>query len=188
MQLMQRNQEIGQTFSDAEVESENERQAFEHELEAIDARYAEALDRELAPIKAKFADLDRRALADPIRTEAGDFYREWAVKEWNALAAQENAAYEKIGAEWWAVSGPFHGWLERYREHLAKRVPPREEVENVGAGFMVQLVGTPSATFKPTASLRAADEFMNQAAQVLAKRRAGPLKPMESSEGGAPRR
>ena len=184
MKLMQRNQQLGQTYSSAEVASYDELKPLMAELDEIDARCKAALERALAPVNAKYADLDKRAQKDIIVAEAGDFYAPWAVKEFNGLRGEENAAYESFSKTWWGPSGAYQGWLSRYREHLAKLVPQREEAENIGAGFMVQIVGTPDAAFKPTGGLSAVKEYMEEIDKIFARRRYEPLKPVRDAESG----
>lgn len=179
MAMMQRNAQLGETFANDGVANAEERLRLDQELDEIDARYKTALDRALAPVKARFADLDVRANKDPLRTEAGNFYKPWAVKEWNGIAAEENAVYERVGAEWWGAAGPYHGWLKRLRAYHAKVIPGGEEAENLGAGFMVQAVGTPTAGFKPVSSLRAVYDYLAAAGKVFARRRAEPVRPMQ---------
>jgi hypothetical protein len=176
MQLMQRNRQLGEEYTNGELASHAEAETLERDLAAIDDRYKAALGNHLAPVIVKFKDLDARASKDPVRTEAGDYYAPWAVKEWNQLIIVENTAYEKVCAEWWSASGPYHDWLRRYREHLLQRIPQREEAENVGNGFMVHLIDTPQGSFRPTSGFRAVGEYMDKVNQVFAKRRAEPGK------------
>lgn len=175
--LMQRNVQVGGTFADDGVAAANELLAFDRELDEIDTRYKAALDRALDPVKAKFADLDVRAMKDPELTEAGAFYKPWATKEWNGLAAEENAVYERVGAEWWGASGAYHGWLKRVRAHYVKALPALEEAENVAAGFQVQLVGTPAAPFRPVSVYAAIAGYLDRVDKVFLKRRPEPLQP-----------
>jgi hypothetical protein len=187
MALMQRNASLGENFSDAVVEHANAGAKLEEELKAIDGRYQAALDKALAPIKQKFDDLDVRAKPHLVLVgEIGYDYPAWAIKEWNVITRQENVAYEKVCAEWWSATGPYRGWLQRYREHLVQGIPKWEEAENVGAGFMVWIVGTPTESFKPTATLRAVGEYMDQVAKVYGKRWTEPNEPRESMIGPPP--
>lgn len=187
MALMQRNAAQGtQEASDGRLQDFANRDQLFKDLEAVDARYKAALDAEFAPIDVKFKDLDARAAKDPVRTEAGDFYKPWAVKEWNALNAQRNAAYEKVCATWWAPSGAYRGWLTRYREYAAGLIPKMEEADNLGAGFMVIMVGTPQASFKSPAALTEVNDYMDQVAKVFAKRWDKPFPNQEGIEGGRP--
>ena len=185
MALMQRTQTLGtQESNDARLALLNEQQTLEEDLDGIDARYKAALAAAFAPIKAKLKDLDERAKKDIQQTEAGDFYKPWAVQEWNALNQQRNAAYEKVGAEWWAASGPFHGWLKRYREHLDREIAQREEADQLGAGFMVIMAGTPKASFKSTASLDATVEYIEQVGKVFGRRWEQPAPSQTGIESG----
>lgn len=184
MALMQRNANLGETFSNDEVAAHEARTKLDEDLSALDGRYKAALDVALKPIHAKFTDLEARAQKDPVRTEAGDFYAAWAVKEWNALTVEENAAYERVCATWWSASGPYQDWLTKLRANLAASIPRREEAENVGAGFMVQLVSSPTATYRPTAPLNAVRDYMDGVDKVLARRRREPGKPAESVTHG----
>jgi hypothetical protein len=60
-------------------------------------------------------------------------------------------------------------------------------VEQDGRGFMVQVVGTPTAGFKPVSGLKAVDDYMKKAQQVFATRREGPIKSADMLEVGRPR-
>ena len=182
MALMQRNQALGETYTDDVLAYTEEKKKLDQELAGVDSRYQAALDKMLAPVRQKFKDLDVRAEPHLVAVgEVGYDYPPWAVKEWNALTLEENAVYEKACAEWWASSGPYHLWLKSYRDHLVRQIPKTEEAEHVGAGFMVQMVGTPTRAFKPTATLTAVHEYMDQAAKVFGKRR---TEPNATREGG----
>lgn len=185
MALMQRNAAIGtQEANDGRMQDiENQKQLIK-DLEGVDTRYKAALDAQFAPIDVKFKDLDARAAKDPERTEAGDFYKPWAVKEWNALNAQRNAAYERVCAEWWAPSGAYRGWLKHYQDYAAGLIPKMEEADNLGAGFMVIMVGTPQASFKSMAALTEVNDYMDQTAKVFAKRWDKPFPNQEGIEHG----
>lgn len=185
MKMMQRTQSLGtQEANDVRVKLLNEQKNLQQELDGIDTRYKAALDARFAPINAKFKELDARAQKDFVKTEAGSYYAAWAVKEWNALNAQLNTAYESVCAEWWAGSGPFRGWLKRYRENLEQQIPQREEGDALGAGFMVIMIGTPKASFKSTATLDAVDQYMEQVGKVFERRWPQPVPPAEGVEAG----
>ncbi len=178
MKLMQQNQALGDTFADDQLKAEANRQKLTAELEGLQARYKTALEAARAPIDARFKELDTRAQKDLVVSGESWVYAPWAVKEHNALVAQWNASSEKVCADWWTASGPFHGWLRRYREHLTQDViPSREQAENLGAGFMVHLLDTPDASFRSTATLSAVREYIDQAAQVFAERERAPMPP-----------
>ncbi len=181
MALMQRNQQLGEEYSSAEVAANDALNALQQDLQSLDDRYKTALDKQLAPTKTKFKNLAVRAQKDLVPLgEAGWVYAPWATKEFNQLILEENAAYEKLGAEWWGASGSYHDWLNRLRDLMVKQIPRREEAEEVGAGFLVQLVGTPTASFKPTAALKSVGEYMDEAGKVYARRRTEMEKPMEA--------
>ena len=180
MALMQRNATLGQTFTDTTLAHEEERKKLDQELRDLDTRYQAALDKVLGPIEQKLRDLDARASKALVPIGEMYGYPEWASKEWRALIAEKNAAYAAASAEWWAAAGPYQGWLKRYREHLTRQIPVNEETENVGAGFMVQIVGTPTRAFKPTATLRAVKEYLERSDEVFKKRWA---KPDDRGEG-----
>ena len=180
MTLMQRTMALGQEGSQARLEIEEHRKQLVADLEQIDARYHAALDSQIGPLARKFKDLDARAQKDLVVSGESWVYAPWAVKEYNEITDQENAAYERVCSEWLGAEGLYQGWLNRYKEHLVKeQIPNREESELVGAGFMVIIASTPAVSYQPTATLDAVDEYMDQAAQVFAKRRPGPNPHME---------
>jgi hypothetical protein len=175
MQMMQDSQRLGETATDAGLLDDANRKKLETELREIDGRYRAAMDRAIGPLDAKFKELDARAQTQLVPLGEMWDYPAWAIQEWNQLTLAENAAYEKVCAEWWAATGPYHGWLRRYRAHLVEdQIPYREESERVAAGFLVVLVGTPTASFEPTATLVALEEYMGKTAEVLARRRPEP--------------
>jgi hypothetical protein len=186
MAMLQRNANLGQTTADNEVGGVKELEGLNQELEALDARYKAALAQALAPVMAKYADLDRRAQKDLVLTEAGSFYAEWAAKEFNALRLEENAAYEAFAPAWWGASGQYRGWVDKYRDHLVRLLPGRVEAEQVGAGMMVWVIELPAGSFKPIAPLHAVREYMQTLSKVYARRRSEPLTPLESVGLGTP--
>jgi hypothetical protein len=181
MKMMQQNQAVGDKFTDAQLKSESNRQALEGELKDLQARYKTALENARAPIDLKFKELDVRAQKDLVAVGESWTYAPWAVKEYDALVGQWNAASVKVYGDWWSSSGSFPSWLKRYREHLIQdQVPTREEADNVGAGFMVHLVDTPEASFKSTATLDAVRQYIEQIAQVYGKRESAPMGTMSA--------
>ena len=176
MKLMQQNQALGETFADTMVGNAESRLAQEQELEGLKARYDAALEKALAPIKAKFEDLDKRAQKDLVAVGESWVYAPWAVAEWNALTAQSNKEYERVCGEWWAASGPFHSWLDQFRERLIQNeIPKQVEADSVGAGFM-RLLANPNAPYESTATLRAVHDYMDHTSKVFAYRRRAPDK------------
>ncbi len=178
MRLMQRNAALTDTVT-AEVASNETLLAFQKELDGIDSRYQAALDGANAPIKAKYAELDVRAQKDLVAYGETWGYAPWAIKEFNTVVAEENKAYERVCAEWWSASGPYHAWLKRYRDHQVQRIPDREEAESVAAGWMVVALGTPEASWRPTSTLQSVHEFMDWARRVFERRHRQPVAPME---------
>ena len=178
MALMQRNQALGEmSVADGAREQEGWKQLLQ-EREALEARYRAALDAQLAPVKRKYDDLDQRAKPHLILVgEAGTEYPDWAIAEFNKIQIEENATYERVCKEWWAATGPFHSWLRRARAHGGSRVPAREEAELVGAGFLVQLFGTPAQPFRPLATMDAVRDYLAEVDRVFANRRDEPVKP-----------
>lgn len=179
MALMQRNAQLGEDFSDKQMKIVERAGALDEEIKDLDAQYKAALDKAFDPLRAKAADLDARAQKDLVSLgEIGYGYAPWAVKEWNELVAQGNAAYQRVCADWWAAPGPYRAWLERYRDYLVKdRIPITEEAELVGAGFMVWAVGTPERPYRSTATLMAVEDYMKQVAVVFSKRSPRPSLP-----------
>jgi len=159
MKLMQRSQAMWTAFADTGVRNEEKRQKLEGELKDLQALYNAALDKALAPFGAKFKDLDAWAQKDLVIAGEGHDYPKWAIAEWDALTSQSNAEYERVRGDWWPASGPFHAWLKRYRDYLVQdQIPPLEEADNVGDGFMVHLLDTPTTSFKSTATMNAIRE------------------------------
>jgi len=179
MKLMQQNQQLSEQITDIRLQNAERRKALHQELQDLQTRYQAALDKELVPIAAKFADLDVRAQKDLVAVGETWQYAPWAVAEYNALVSQESAAYERVCSAWWPASGSFHDWLKREREVIAGEVPREEEVDLLGVGFMVQLVGTPTRSYKSTAALHAIQEYLQRAGEVFAKRRPRSRAPLE---------
>lgn len=177
--LMQQNAALGETFSDELTKNHADLEKLEAELADLETRYNAAVDKGLAPIKAKLADLDVRAQKDLVVVGEGYAYAPWAVKEFDALTAQSNKAYETTCAEWWGASGQFHGWMNRHKQNLVERIPRQEEADVLGAGFMVALVGTPTSSFKSTAAMDMALEHIRKAINVFGKRQRRPDPPYE---------
>ena len=92
MKMMQQNQAVGDKFTDAQLKSEANRQALEGELKDLQARYKTALESARAPVDLKFKELDVRAQKDLVTVGESWVYAPWAVKEYDALVAQWNAA------------------------------------------------------------------------------------------------
>ena len=144
---------------------------LEAELADLLARYKSAVDGAQAPIEAKFKDLDVRAQKDLVVVGESYAYAPWAVKEFNALRAQSNKSYETLCSSWWNATGPYHGWMKKYKDHLIKdEVPTREEADKVGVGFMVVLVGTPEKPYRSTAAHQATIDHLNRAVKLFTER------------------
>lgn len=180
MKLMQQNAAVGDLSSPARVQYEENRKSLDNELTELLSRYNTALDGALEPIKAKFKDLDVRAQKDLVAVGETYTYAPWAVKEFNALSALSNKTYGTICGNWWVATGPFHGWMKKYKDHLIKdEVPIMEEGDNVGAGFMVVIAGTPESPFKSTATFRAALDYIKRTENLFAKREVRPVADFE---------
>lgn len=177
--LMQAHQAMGESVTDRTLQQNEKAQVLQGELTALDGKYKAALESALAPNKAKFDELDARASKDLHLTEAGAFYKPWAVKEYNALVLEERKAYEAFCREWWGASGPYHAWLKRYKQHLADFVPRQEEADRIAEGFMMQIVGTPDEPYRSLATHDAVLSFAAEVEKVLQRRRSEPTRLME---------
>jgi len=177
MKLMQRNAAIGETFTNSELESNEGGVQLEKEMMDLDTRYKAEVEKALAPIKAKFADLDARAQKDLVVVGEGYAYAPWAVKEFDALTAESNKAYEKVCAGWWGANGIFQEWMKRLKESLVARIPEREEAEKVGAGLLAVVAGTPGNSFKPIAAPDAVMQYTQRGIRLFENRMRRPEAP-----------
>jgi hypothetical protein len=175
--LMQEQQTAGTEGTEAEVATNDKFNALKAEEETLLTRYKAALAQAVAPIDAKFKDLDARAQKDLVAVGESWTYAPWAVKEYDALALQRNAAVERVGNDWWSPSGPLQAWLDRLRDLLKAQVVTRERMDNAGVGLQVHFVETPAAPYKSTAAYDAAIQYLQEVKQLYAKRERWPTKP-----------
>lgn len=178
MKMAQATQAAGATAEELRPKDVANQQKLDGEMTDLLTRYRAALGKAVAPVDAKFKDLDRRAQKDLVVTEAGDFYAKWAVQEYNALVRQWNAEYEKTCSAWWQASGPFHAWLKRYRDHLVQdHIPWLEQSDNAAYGFMAALgAGTTAGAYKSTATMNTVADYMKRAGEVFNNRPTEPVK------------
>jgi hypothetical protein len=141
------------------------------ELGGLRTQYKAALARAVAPLESKFQDLDRRAHKDPLRTEAGDVYKPWAVAEYNVLVPQYNAAVEANCATWFGASGPYQGWLKRFRDHLIRdHIPAVEQGDNAAVGFSAMLSNSSGSGYKSPATLEAVYDYLEHVNTIFGER------------------
>ena len=177
--LLQQIQTSGQNVSSASAEDLESQRRLDAELNTTLTQYKAAQPKAVAPVQAKFKDLATRAARDPERTEAGDFYKPWAVAEYNALVPMYNAEVEKTCATWFGASGQFQSWLRRYRDYLSnERIPWMESSENAGLAFAAFATDTRSG-YKSTATLRAVYDYLERVDKVFGYRPSGPLAPYD---------
>jgi len=177
--LMQANANMGSTFSNAEVQSDETRKTMETELDTQLTQYQATLDKALVPIEAKFKDLDVRAQKDLVASGETWVYAPWAVKEFNTLTAEANRIYETTCATWWGAAGPFHVWMKRYKEHVINQIPRREDADKLSAGMMVPVTGTADKTYKSTASLSAVVDYLDHGIKLFGHLNRYPRRRME---------
>jgi hypothetical protein len=178
--LMQEQQSAGTEGTEAEVATNDKFNALKAEEETLLTRYKAALAQAVAPIDAKFKDLDARAQKDMVAVGESWTYAPWAVKEYNALALQRNAAVERVCKDWWSPSGQLPAWLDRLRDLLKAQVVTRERMANASVGIQVHLIETPAAPYKPTAAHDAVIQYLQEAKELYAKRERWPTKPYSS--------
>jgi hypothetical protein len=177
--LMQQIQASGQTVNSAANQDFATKRRLEAELKTTLGQYKSAQAKALAPVEAKFKELDARASKDLQRTEAGDFYKPWAVKEYNALVPLYNAEVEKTSAAWFGAGGQFQAWLQSYRNYLVNEsIPWLEKDENAGLAFAAFATDTKSG-YKSTATLRGVADYLVQVDKVFNYRPSGPRGAMD---------
>ena len=172
--LLQQIQASGQNFNSAATEDLATKHRLEADLKTTLGQYKAAQAKALAPVEAKFRELDARASKDLQRTEAGDFYKPWAVKEYNALVPLYNVEVERTCAAWFGPGGQFQAWLNRYHDYLVnERIPWIEKDENAGLAFAAFATDTRSG-YKSTATLRGVVDYLEQVDKVFGYRPSGP--------------
>ena len=177
--LMQQIQASGQTVNSAAAQDFATKRRLEADLKTTLGQYHAAQAKAVAPVEAKFKELDARASKDLQRTEAGEFYKPWAVKEYNALVPLYNAEVEKTSATWFGAGGQFQAWLQRYRNYLVNEsIPWLEKDENAGLAFAAFATDTRSG-YKSTATLRGVAEYLEQVDKVFSYRPSGPRGAMD---------
>ena len=176
--IMQEAQSAGTEGTAAEVAANDQFNALKAEEETLLARYKAALAQAVAPIDAKFKDLDVRAQKDLVVAGESWVYAPWAVKEYDALALQRNAAVERVCKDWWSPSsGLLPAWLDRVRDLFKARQVTRERMDNAGVGINVHLVETPAAPYKSTAAYDLVIQYLQEVKELYAKRERWPTKP-----------
>lgn len=169
MKIMQENQALGTANQETGQKDEEKRNRLDLELKDLVARYHSALDKARGPIDAK-----RKTLPLPSGEYAGE---RWAIAENIALTKKANTEYEKLCGEWWSASGPFLGWLKRYRDYLVQDHIPRQEKSDDIAMGTVRLMGASTASYRSTAAMKGVLDYMKRASEVFGAREAQPRVP-----------
>lgn len=144
------------------------------DLKKLQTQFQAARNKVVTQMDAKFKDLEKRATEKNggiVVGESGAFYAGWAVKEYNQLATLGNTEVEKACAPWWQPSGPFHGWLKRYRDYLVRdRIPASEKGEKAGFAMSALMSNASASGYKPTATMEGIADYMEQAEKVFGMR------------------
>lgn len=154
---MQSLAQLGQEASADSVAMSNERTQLEEELRELTANYEAAYEEVIGPLEA------RRG--------------QW-ITDWNNYQATEdqareiiremNASYEALCETWWR-DGPFHDWLARHRQALIEEAK-KQDAALPATVRTYELMGIAVDAYSSTASLEAANEHMQTAADIFAKR------------------
>jgi len=154
---MQGLAQMGQEASAEAVAMSNERIRLEEELREITARFEAAYQEVIGVLDARWGNWitdwnNSRATED----QAREIYR------------QMNASYEALCETWWK-NGPFHDWLARHRQVLIEEA--REQDAALPSTIRTyELMGIAVDEYSSTASLQAANEHMQKAANVFGRR------------------
>jgi hypothetical protein len=169
MKMMQQIQTAGSTAQTASPTDTANQQKLERELNDLQTQYNAALAKAVAPVDAKFikrfapgGDAGKwQGFLSP-GAPAADY------ADWASLNKQWNGEREKACAPWWQASGPFHGWLKRYRDHLVQdHIPWVEQNEQGTSGFMLMMADSPSGSYKSTATLAGVNDYMKHAEAIF---------------------
>lgn len=88
-----------------------------------------------------------------------------------------NAEYRKLCPESWRASGPFQGWLKRYKEHLVRdHNPYLDAIENQKPA-QLKLVDLPAEGFRSSVTLETVVDYMKTAQKIFGERLAEPYHP-----------
>ena len=168
MALLQAQQSAGDAVNGAFEETQARAKAMREELVAIHARYKADLERVNAPIEKKLKDLDARA--ERVVVGEGYAYSPRSAKEFNTISAEGDAAYEKLCAAYWTVTGAYPEWLKRFKGLLVEQIPRNEAAQDANFALMMRMLSTPEATYKPTASFNFARQYIQEADQIFRNR------------------
>ena len=180
--LMQEVQSAGSAAVQGVIDENDTLTRMQAEKSALLVKYDAAYKGAIGPVDAKFDDLDKRAQKDLVVVGEGYAYAPWAVKEYDGLVVERNAAYARLCRDWWAPGSQFAGWLDRLRGLLKDQVPTLERSERSAVGVQVVIIESDGASFRPVSSYTQAVQYLEQVGPLYKKRDSYPMEPMESGK------
>lgn len=108
-------------------------------------------------------------LALPAAVKADE---EAEMAAYEALLTRSNVRYAAVCEQWWK-DGPFHAWLLKYGTYF-QEVAAAEKMLEPAILDNYKVFSIEAGSYRSTADLKAARDFLNRARTVFFKREAGP--------------
>lgn len=168
MEEMVKQGEQLQTEVPAQLEKEKQ---IEAESKTVLKQYEAALAKAMAPGNARWAVLRKKhGLSDNARSpeDAGLPDADWL--EWNQIRREWDRAYVTTCAQWWAATGPIHGYMKRYKDFLVlERTPHMKKLDEPKLQQFKQL-NIPATGWRTTTDYEAAEKYLKMASSVFGER------------------
>ena len=178
-------QQIAQKGAQAQTELPAklaQEQKLEAESKTLMGQYKAALDKALAPSKARYDALGKKLERLGFSLDGEGNVPPWATQEYNAIFKDKDQAYAANCATWWSATGSIQSYMKRYKDFLVQeRIPYEKKLIDEPALENYKMLSVPTTGWRTTTDYDAARDYMRMVSGLFEKRQPDPLCRAETS-------
>jgi len=165
--MLQATQDLSASNTATTLEVSKVSERLDKELVEHKSAFDAAVDKAVKPLIEK---RDALIKAKTVGAVIAVFRSAADHAQYVALIAEENAAYEKACAPYFAAKGKFHVWLDSYKHDVIDKMIAAEEASTAAIAVQMQIMDVPMDV--TSGKLRGVREYLRNLYNVTGYRRA----------------
>jgi len=173
--VVQQGQQAGTDVQEDTARS----QQLEAEGKTVVKQYEAALLKALGPGNARWDALKKKRGYGPDAYGPGETGEpDWVYDEWVAILKDWDQGYAANCAQWWAATGPIHGYMKRYKDYLVQEyIPYVKRLVDDPALDQFKMLEVPATGYRTVGDYEAAELYIRRAYTMFSPRKDRPRCP-----------
>jgi hypothetical protein len=165
--MLQATQDVSESNTSTTLEVAKVSERLDKELAEHKSAFDAAVDKAVKPVQAR---LDALVKAKTVGDVIAVFPSAADHAQYVALIGEQNAAYERACAPYFAAKGKFHVWLDSYKQDVIDKMIAAEEASTAAVAVQMQIMDVPMDV--TSGKLRGVREYLRNLYNITGYRRA----------------